>query len=281
MAALLALQVADESAAACFTEGALRCAVRESLLTRRPPGSGFPCASVDAVLLAAGVEGRSVDHVVVVGVAEGKRLSWLHRGVGRLRGEHPAGGVRVRPASAGGGPVDASALRIALTAAGLGAAKLVVVDSSTLRRPVGYEDGKAALSVWAAIAINPSIALPDSPFWGPDFTDMEAYRALSNARLPRNRVDDPVAAARAALAAGQTVVWARGPSAFLDYPLGPRLLLRPGARQPDPRYVGPQLDALASLLVAPDGLPALTPVDVVRSWRENKGARLILGDYLV
>ena len=281
MPTLLALQVADESAAAYFTGGVLRCAVRESLLTRRPPASGFPCAAVDSVLLAAGVEARSVDRVVVVGVAESQALAWLRRGVRRLRGDVVAGGVRVRPPPAGGGPVAVGALRIALEAAGLGSAKLEIMDVNSLRRPKGPEEGPAALAVWAALAFDSSMVLPDSPLWGPGFTDMEAYRALSNARLPRDRVEDPVAAARAALAAGQSVVWARGPAAFLDDPLGPRMVLRPGARPSNPRYVGPELDAVASLLVAPDGLPALTPVDVVRSWRENQGARLVLGDYLV
>ncbi len=166
--------------------------------------------------------------------------------------------------------MDAASLKASLSTAGLGGARLDILESGRL----------------PLLGAFPTLRLPESPLWGPDFNDMAAYRALSNAKLPRHKVEDAVAAARSALAVGETVIWARGPSAFLDRPLGPRMVLRregEGApcRPGNADYVGPEFAARATLLVAPDGLPALSPVDVVRAWRAAPGARLILGDYVV
>ena len=291
MTTLLSLQLDVDSAAACFVDGTLRRAVRDCLLTRRAPGAGFPSAAIDSVLEAAGGVG-DVDHVVVVGVARRDPIRRVRVVIEALRARPSAepGGVRVRHGVVSTGGMDVAALRARLHAIGLGSAQLDIVDaghandafpSLALGRPRG-----AALAVAAAFAVQPGLKLPDSQLWGPDFTDMAAYRALSNAKLPRNRVDDAAAAASAALAAGETVVWARGPAAFLDLPLGPRMVLGPRGEGVPCRgltgsYVGPELAANAGLLLAPDGLAALSPVDVVRAWRARPGARLILGDYLV
>lgn len=272
MSALLALQLDVDSGAACFVDGVLRCAVRECLLTRQPPQAGFPSAAIDAVLDAAGVGVGDVGRVLVVGVARRDPILKVRSVLRSLR-SRPAGegsGVRIRHGVASGGPVDAAALRTRLIAAGLGGARLELVESGRL----------------PLLGADSTLRLPESPLWGLDFTDMAAYRALSNARLPRHKTEDAAGAARSALAAGETVIWARGPTAFQDQPLGPRMrLCASGAGLPcrpgNADYVGPEFAANASLLVAPDGLPALSPVDVVRAWRATPGARLILGDYVV
>ena len=141
----------------------------------------------------------------------------------------------------------------------------------------------AVLAIGAALSADRALRLPAEPRWGPGFTEQEAYRALSNARLPREKVEDPAAWARERLAAGEAVVWAEGRASFLDTPLGPRVRLVPGPSPiaADPRWVGPDLGrATAAALVAPDGLPALSPLEVVSAWRAL-GGRLVLGGFVV
>lgn len=286
MSVILALHVDVDRAAVCFVDGVLRCAVRDALLTRRAPEAGFPSAAIDAVLDVAGVGVGTVGLVVVVGVVKRDPLQRVRVVVEALRARPRAetGGVRVRHGVASVGAIDVATLRARLRGCGLGDARLDIVD--TVGVNAAFTAKGAGLAVGAALAAVPGLALPDSPLWGPDFTDMAAYRALSNARLPRHRVEDAAFAASRALAEGETVVWARGPAAFLDTPLGPRMVLRRGGEgaaccSAKQDYVGPELAANAALLVAPDGLEALSPVDVVRAWRARPGARLILGDYLV
>ena len=150
--------------------------------------------------------------------------------------------------------------------------------------PLGLPEAPAAvLAIGAALSADRALRLPAEPRWGPGFTEQEAYRALSNARLPREKVEDPAAWARERLAAGEAVVWAEGRASFLDTPLGPRVRLVPGPSPiaADPRWVGPDLGrATAAALVAPDGLPALSPLEVVSAWRAL-GGRLVLGGFVV
>lgn len=304
MPVLLALQLAGDPAAAVFAGGELRCAVRDCVVTRRAPGDAFPSAAIDAVLAAAGRSEREVTRVVATGLAAPGPAARVRAMIAQLGGRRAEGEVRIRNRPPERGAVSRRALEAALVRARLGHAPIDRVEPESALRalqavgapgagpalsPGGMAAlaapvlGDAALALGAAFAALPTLRLPADPFWAPGFTEQEAYRALSNAGLPRVKVEDPVAVARELLRAGERVAWAQGRAAFGALPLGPRLLLVPAATRlvAQPGFFGPDLgDAHAELLLAPDGLPALTPVDVVAAWRAQ-GGRLILGNWLV
>lgn len=286
MSALLAVQLADEPAAACFVDGALRVAVRECVLRRVALAGGFPSAAVDAVLEAAGLAGVDIDEIVVVGLVAGGPLGKVRGLAARLRARSAPldTTARVRRGAEAATAVDRAGLTRALASAGLGHGRLSVVDAAAAARacPASLPPAGAALAVGAALAHRPGLRLPPTPLWAPGFDDLAAYRALSNGALPRERVEDPVAAANGALQSGRSVVWARGPAAFLDSPLGPRVFLVAGPESLPADWRGPAFPgARAELLRAPDGIAAHSPTDVVRAFRGLRADVLVLGDYVV
>lgn len=234
--------------------------VREEVLVRRT-AVGFPSAAVDALLDAAGATCDGVREVVAVGVVPGGRRA---RALGLF--------ARLRRGQEGTRPTDA-ALDPAGLAAALGTARIhapvvtVPVAAATAALAArGLPTEPAALAVGAALAHLGGDGAA-ATLAAPPFSDQAAYRALSNAGLPRVPVPDAAAAAQASVEAGRSVAWVVGAAGLLDAPLGPRVLRRPG--RPD------------ALLVAPDGLVVYSPVDAVRTWRASGVDVLVLGRYLV
>ncbi len=286
MSAILAIQVADEPAAALFVEGTLRLAIRECVLRRAALTGGFPSAAVDAVLAVAGLRSAEIDRIVVVGVGTLGPLDRMRRLTARLRpaAAKSEGSVRVRRGTPPPTRLDPAELARSLALAGLGHLRVVPIDAgdAAVACPPSLPNVGGALAVGAALAHDATLTVPVPSLWAPGFDDIAAYRALSNGELPRARVEDPIAVAAAALRAGRSVVWARGPAAFLDTPLGPRVFLTPGTGSPPPGWCGPPFGAAnIQLLRAPDGIAAHSPTDVIRAFRALRADVLVLGDYVV
>lgn len=287
MTVLLALSAGDDPAAVLFVDGVLRAAVRECVLTR-VPASGFPSAAVDAVLDIAGLRASEVSGGVVTGLAD-RGLAGRARDLFRTAKAVAGAGARVRAGVAprealGRAELPAALARSRLPSAGWREVAPEAARVALASRAAWALPHAAGLALGAAWFHTPTLRLPDGPaLWGPTFGDLDAYRALSNADLPRARTEAPVAFARSVLADGGSVVWSAGPAGFLEVPLGPRLLLRPGNGVVPPGWCGPDvLDlAVAVGLCGPDGFPTVTPSDTVRAWRHHGATALVLGDYTV
>jgi len=112
------------------------------------------------------------------------------------------------------------------------------VLNARLRRDAGFDgvfafpaagDAGAAAGAAALVAEAPRRALPHA-YWGDTFDDGAVARALRD--TPHRLVDDPAAAAAAALARGRTVGWFQGRMEFGPRALGARSILA------DPRDPG-------------------------------------------
>lgn len=292
MSVFLALSVGEDPAVVLVREGRLVAAIRESWLVR-DAAAGFPSAAVDAVLDLAGLRASQVSGGVVTGLvargAGGRGLLSRARGLLDSARAVPGAGARVRAGVArrealGREGLPAALARSRLPAAGWSEVAPEASRVALARRAAWALPHAAGLALGAAFVHLPHLLLPDGPaLWGPGFDDLAAYRALSNAELPRARTENPEAFARAVLAGGGSVVWASGPAAFLEVPLGPRVRFRPGRAAPPPGWCGPDvLDVgVPELLVGPDGFAVVTPSDAVRAFRHHAADALVLGDYSV
>lgn len=198
-------------------------------------------------------------------------------------------------------PLPAGSHRLPELQAALGASGVPVILADG---PDAALSGSAAAALGAALWDAGSAPHPlVTTELGPDFSSIDAYRALSNAEEPRDRLEDAalLAEAAAVLRTGGTVGWARGRAGAEAELLPTRALLAvqgPGVRIGGAEGRGVSEPTLAALLartgplvarpLARPGEPAaLTPTDVVRTFRALRGAApgapsfLVLHDYVV
>ncbi len=166
--------------------------------------------------------------------------------------------------------------------------------------------GGAAAALGAALGAAGTAPTAISLALGPAFDADACYRALSNASLPRDKVDEPDRVAAEAIRAGRIVARFSGRTPFGPAALGLRSLLfdpalsgrvaaakrRPGAlRFRTVAATDPSLGALvratglteiAETSMNPSGEPTpSSPVDAIRAFRALNADLLLLGPYRV
>jgi hypothetical protein len=290
MSVFLAVSVGEDPAAVLAVDGVVVAAVREACVIRAA-AAGFPSAAVDTVLDLADRRAVEVTGGVVTGLVEPARLG---RGLLSRAGQFFASaravagdGARVRAGAVRREALARSELPAALSRSRLPGGGWAEVAPEAARAALAPRAPWAlphagGLALGALFHHLPKTRLPEGPpTWAPGFDDLQAYRALSNADLPRARSEHAEAFARLVLGEGRSVVWVVGRAAFLDVPLGPRLLLRPGSATPPDGWCGPALldVGVPELLLGVDGLPVVTPSDAVRAFRHHGAAAMVLGDY--